>query len=140
MPTNPPRAPETARLLILDDDVAIGQLLVFVAQKAGYQARLCGDPAVFFDTVQQWAPTHLAIDLAMPGMHGLDVMRQLAASGCTAWVIVSSGAGVADIDAALHQAQTLGLRTAGALIKPFSLASVRALLARTARGQGSETP
>lgn len=119
------------RLLVLDDDAAIGQLLVFVAQRAGYEARLCAQAADFLQAVHDWLPTHLAIDLSMPDMPGLEVMRQVAAQGSQAWVIISSGAGAAEIESALQHARALGLRTAGALPKPFSLHSMRELLAQT---------
>ena len=125
-----------ARLLILDDDPTVGRLLVYVAQAAGFEARLCERAHDFFEAVRDWAPTLLAIDLQMPDMDGLDVMRALAADGCTARVIISSGAGRAEVDAALLQAQGLGLHMAGVLAKPFSLASLRALLAQPHDGPG----
>lgn len=129
--TATPASAPKGRLLVLDDDEAIGQLLVLVAQRAGYEVRLCMHAAHFFGALQSWSPTHLAIDLTMPDMPGLEVMRQVAAQGSRAWVIVSSGAGAADIEAALQHARSLGLRTAGALPKPFSLKSMRELLAQT---------
>ena len=125
------------RLLVLDDDETVGRLLVFVAQGAGFEAQLCERPQAFFEAVQGWAPTHLAIDLLMPEMSGLDVMRALAASGCTARIIISSGSGRAEADAALLAAQGLGLRMAGVLPKPFSLASFRALLAQADEEPGA---
>lgn len=119
------------RLLVLDDDASIGQLLLIVAQRAGFEARLCGHAAEFFEALQHWSPTHLAIDLTLPDMPGLEVMQHVAAQGSRAWVIISSGAGAAEIESALQHARALGLRTAGALPKPFSLSSVRELLAQT---------
>lgn len=118
------------RLLVLDDDEMVGQLLVFVAQRAGFEARMCDRPQAFFDLVASWSPTHLAIDLAMPEMDGAEVMVQLGASLCPARIIISSGAGPAETDAALQQARSLGLDVAGVLAKPFSLSSLRALLAQ----------
>ncbi len=119
------------RLLVLDDDAAIGQLLVLVAQRSGFEARLCAQAAEFLQALKDWLPSHLAIDLTLPDMPGLQVMQHVAAQGCRAWVIISSGAGAAEIEAALDHARALGLRTAGALPKPFSLNSMRALLAQT---------
>ncbi len=129
------RGPQAERLLILDDEATIGELLMAVAIRLGFEARLCSCAASFFRATAEWSPTHLAIDLTMPDMSGQEVMRQLASDGCQARVIISSGAGREDINDALAQAQALGLRTAGALSKPFSLASVRALLTAT---NGSE--
>jgi DNA-binding response OmpR family regulator len=126
------------RLLVLDDDETVGMLLVFVAQRAGFEARLCERPQDFFEALATWAPSHLAIDLHMPQMSGLDVLRRLAASHCPSWVIISTGAGGAEVETALRTAQELGLRTAGALPKPFTLAGVRALLMPT--GPAEEGP
>jgi CheY-like chemotaxis protein len=117
------------RLLVLDDDATVGTVLVFVAQSVGFEARLCEQAPAFFEALTEWLPTHLAIDLSMPGMGGVEVMRRLAAKGCAASIIISSGAGREEIDEAHREAQALGLRVAGTLPKPFSVSALRALLA-----------
>ena len=71
----------------------------------------------------------MAIDLSIPGSSGAEVLRRLAAAGCAAQVIISSGASASELDAALQEAQSLGLKTAGVLPKPFSIAALRTLLA-----------
>ena len=116
------------RLLILDDDETVGMLLVVVAQRAGFEARMCERPQAFFEALGAWAPTHVSVDLRMPEMSGLEVLRRLAAQHCTAQVIISSGAGASEVDVAVQAAQDLGLHTAGVLPKPFTLAGLRALL------------
>ena len=116
------------RLLVLDDDETVGMLLVIVAQRAGFEARLCERPQAFFDALADWQPTHVAVDLRMPEMDGLEVLRHLAALRCTARVIISSGAGAGEVDMALQAAQDLGLDKPGLLPKPFTLIGLRALL------------
>jgi DNA-binding response OmpR family regulator len=116
------------RLLVLDDDPTVGGLLVMVAESVDFEARLCETAAAFFETLADSPPTHVAIDLSMPDVSGLEVLRQLAAGTCRARIIISSGAGHAELDAALQLAQGLGLPTAGVLAKPFSVASLRTLL------------
>jgi DNA-binding response OmpR family regulator len=116
------------RLLILDDDAVVGQILRVAAKGAGFEARWCERPDDFFDALGPWQPSHVAIDLLMPELSGRDVLRRLAASACRAQVIVSSGMGADDLEAALAEARALGLLTAGMLTKQFSLAAVRALL------------
>ena len=123
------------RLLVLDDDETVGMLLVFVAERAGFEARLCERPQPFFEALSAWSPTHLAVDLRMPEMSGLEVLRRLAALECRAWVIISSGAGAGEVEVALQAAQDLGLRTAGNLPKPFTLAGLRALLMQPGAGE-----
>jgi DNA-binding response OmpR family regulator len=116
------------RLLILDDDPMVGQILSMASKSAGFEARWCEAPEAFFAAATEWQPTHVAVDLLMPDISGLDVLRRLAERGCRAAVIISSGLGAGELQDALDEARALGLPTAGVLPKPFSLASVRALL------------
>ena len=125
----------SGRLLVLDDDPTVGKLLVMVAQTVGFEARLCEHAPVFFQTVNEWRPTHVAIDLSMPDMDGLQVLDRLAADECRSSVIISSGAGRAEIDAALLHARSLNLVTVGVLPKPFSVSSLRKLLLADANSE-----
>ena len=117
-----------ARLLILDDDAMVGQILLMAAKGAGCEARWCERHEAFFEAVGEWQPTHVAVDMLMPDISGRDVLHRLAAEGCLARVIVSSGLGASELEEVLGEARSLGLQTAGVLAKPFSLAAVRALL------------
>jgi ActR/RegA family two-component response regulator len=116
------------RLLILDDDAAVGQMLAGAAQALGFAERLCTEVADFLEALEPWAPTHLAIDLSLPGSSGEAVMRLVAGTPCRARVIVFSGAGAAELEQAVATATALGLPVAGVLPKPFRLAALRALL------------
>lgn len=118
------------RLLILDDDPAVGQILALMAQACGFDNQWCEAAAGFYQRLADWAPTHLAIDLTLPDTTGVEVLRRVAQAGSTAQVIVCSGAGRGELDAALHECRTLGLLAAGVLAKPFRLADVRALLGK----------
>lgn len=116
------------RLLVLDDDATVGQILVMAAQSAGFEARWCEDLPGFVDGLGQWAPTHVCLDLRLPQVSPEQVLQSLADAGCLARVIVCSGAAPADLQAALALAHQLGLPTAGVLAKPFRLAELRRLL------------
>lgn len=116
------------RLLVLDDDVTVGQILVMGAQGVGFEARWCEEVPRFIETIGTWDPTHIAVDLRMPGVQPEEIMQCLADAQCQARIIVCSGAAPVDLQAALSQARALGLRAAGALAKPFRLAELRALL------------
>jgi DNA-binding response OmpR family regulator len=116
------------KLLILDDDDTVGQILLMGAQASGFEARLCGEVAAFFELLDPWAPTHVAIDLTLPDTSGAEVLRRLAQAGCRARVLICSGAGAAELDAALAQTRALGLDGAGVLAKPYTLAKLRALI------------
>ncbi|MFN0186263.1 MAG: hypothetical protein ACKVQR_20810, partial [Aquabacterium sp.] len=62
------------RLLILDDDPTLGQTLMLGAQTCGFEGRWCDEPDAFIDMLGAWAPTHLAIDLTLPGSSGAQVL------------------------------------------------------------------
>ncbi len=117
------------RLLILDDDPMTGQTIMSIAEFAGIDARFTPSPTEFFQLVDQWNPTHIAIDLIMPEMDGVQVMTQLAQHQCTAQIIITSGVGTRVLEAAGRSAAEHGLNIAGVLAKPFTPASLRRLLA-----------
>jgi DNA-binding response OmpR family regulator len=116
------------RLLILDDDATVGQILVIGAAAADFEARLCVQAEQFFEMLESWTPTHVALDLSLPDIAPDQLMRRLCESGCRAKVIIVSGAARAELDEALNDARALGLDAPAALPKPFSMAVLRSLL------------
>jgi DNA-binding response OmpR family regulator len=118
-----------ARLLVLDDEATVGQILVMAAQAAGFEARCCEDLAGFTQTLVGWEPSHVVLDLGIPDTTPTQVLQALVDARCQAQVIFCSGAAPADLQAVLALARQMGLRAAGVLAKPFRLAELRALLA-----------
>lgn len=116
------------KLLILDDEIAIAKTIATIAEMAGLEARITTNPAEFFHLLDEWRPTHIALDLVMPEMDGVQVMARLAERGCRARVIITSGVGSRVLDAAGRSAAEHGLQIAGMLAKPFSPAALRTLL------------
>jgi EAL domain-containing protein (putative c-di-GMP-specific phosphodiesterase class I) len=134
------------RLLILDDDLAVGQTLALVAKDLGMESRLTTSVGKFFASLDEWNPTHITVDLVMPDMDGVEVLRLLAARGCRARIIISSGVGSRILDAARRSAAEHGLDIAGVLPKPFLRSTLHAMLGaqeskealRTAHGRGAQ--
>ncbi|MFN3842666.1 MAG: EAL domain-containing protein [Rehaibacterium terrae] len=116
------------RLLVLDDDPLIGRTIQFIAQGVGLAARYTHDPGEFFAVLAEWEPTHVALDLVMPGMDGVEVLVQLAQRNCRARIIITSGMGGRVLDAAGRSGVEHGLDILGVLPKPFSASMLRALL------------
>ena len=127
-----------ARLLILDDDPHIGKMVQLIAESVGLAARFMTNTAEFFRAVDEWHPTHIAVDLVMPEMDGVEVLVKLADRKCRAKIIITSGAGARVLDAAGRTANEHGLNISGVLSKPFSPRTLRALLvgAPALRNQG----
>jgi EAL domain-containing protein (putative c-di-GMP-specific phosphodiesterase class I)/FixJ family two-component response regulator len=118
-----------SRFLILDDDPDVGRLMQAMAGGSGIESRFTSSQDEFFRLVKQWAPTHIAVDLVMPNMDGVQVLVGLAERACRSWIIITSGVGDRVLDAAGRSAAEHGLNIAGVLSKPFPTAQLRKLLA-----------
>lgn len=134
------------RLLILDDEAAVGKFIRTVAEGFGLEAQVTTAPAEFFALIDQWNPTHIALDLVMPEMDGVQVLGELAKRHCEARIIITSGVGGKVLEAARRTAGENGLRIVGVLSKPFQSSTLRSLLFESETGvfavisDASETP
>jgi EAL domain-containing protein (putative c-di-GMP-specific phosphodiesterase class I) len=116
------------RLLIFDDDEAVGKTLGHIARRMGVDAQIVTHPKAFLQRLETWQPTHIALDLVMPEMDGVQVLRLLAERQCRAMIIITSGVGSRVLDAAQRAAEESDLNIAGILPKPFNPATVKELL------------
>jgi DNA-binding response OmpR family regulator len=120
------------RLLLVDDDPAIFGYIRRVAEQEGYQVRATDRPATFFAAFADFDPTLLMLDLAMPDVDGIEIMRWLADRQCRAPIVIVSGFDQSVLDSAGHLGEARGLKIAAMLTKPVRLATLRELLQRLA--------
>jgi EAL domain-containing protein (putative c-di-GMP-specific phosphodiesterase class I) len=133
--------PAPGRLLILDDDEAVGRTLGLCAQGMGLQTRVVGDVAAFVHQLDTWSPTHIALDLVMPEMDGVQILHMLAQRHCAAMIIITSGLGGRVLAAAQRSAEEQSLNIAGVLPKPFDPSTLRELLGKLPLARpGERTP
>jgi DNA-binding NarL/FixJ family response regulator len=116
-------------LLILDDDEMVGILIETIGGLSGMATRRVLDHEAFFAAFVAERPSHVVVDLTMPGMPGEDVLRELAALACMARVVVCSGSEPERLATAAALATSLGLTCVGVLPKPFPMAAMRQALA-----------
>lgn len=116
------------RVLVFEDDPGVGALIRFVAESMGLDARCISTSGEFFEAVNDWAPTIIAIDLLMPDMDGVQVIGALADRGCRARIIITGGLGSRVLDAARRSAVEHGLHVLGALSKPFLIDTLQLLI------------
>lgn len=128
------------RLLILDDEPAIGHMIMQAAQRAGVEARYCRTAGEFFPELERWAPSHLLIDLVMPQFDGVEVLSRLAQTRTSAGVIITSGLGGRVLQTAERAATARGLCVLGVLAKPFSMRALRELLSATVEEKAGAEP
>jgi EAL domain-containing protein (putative c-di-GMP-specific phosphodiesterase class I)/CheY-like chemotaxis protein len=121
-------------VLVIDDEPAIGEVISLVAQELGMSCTVLTSALELADEPDP-AVTAICIDLMMPGMDGIEVVRRLAAQQCRATIVLMSGHDRSVLRSVQEMARTLGLRTAEPLQKPFRLADIRAMLNAVAEPQ-----
>ncbi|WP_440997576.1 EAL domain-containing response regulator [Arhodomonas sp. SL1] len=136
---NPGDAHADGRILILDDDPQVGQTVAWMAENLGMQSRATTNPTRFFELLEEWPPSHIVLDLVMPAMDGVEIMRHLAGRHCQARIIISSGVGTRVLDAARRAAAEHALPVAGVLPKPFTTDKLEDLLHRGTELAAGET-
>jgi EAL domain-containing protein (putative c-di-GMP-specific phosphodiesterase class I)/CheY-like chemotaxis protein len=106
------------KILVIDDEGDIGELITTVAREMGFQCDATHEPITFLEKLSP--DTNLVLlDLIMPEMDGIELLRLLGKRKCKAGIILMSGLGVRTIESAEKFAQALGLFIVGHLQKPF---------------------
>ncbi|MCH9651095.1 MAG: EAL domain-containing response regulator [Deltaproteobacteria bacterium] len=120
------------RLLIVEDDPEIGALIGRIAEKCGFETAISAD----FETLhgENLASYSVVIlDLHLPRVDGVEIIRFLAAEECQAGLILVSGVDKRLIKAAEKIARERGLRVVGSLTKPFHPTELRKFLQASRR-------
>ena len=121
------RAPQ---LLLIDDEPALATFVAHAAEECGFEPTLTSDDRTFREKFGQQRPDMVALDLGMPGMDGVELLRFLAEESFKAPVIIISGFDRRVLESAFRLGEALGLTMAGPLEKPVRLEELEDLLNR----------
>ena len=121
-------ATASARVLVVEDDEAIADVLRRSLRAEGHEVRSAGDGAEALTAAEQFAPDLVVLDLGLPRLDGMEVCRRLRAESDVPILILTARTETED--------RVRGLDTGADdyLPKPFErselLARIRALLRR----------
>jgi two-component system response regulator MprA len=127
-----------ARVLVVEDDDAISQVLQRSLRMEGYDVRIAGDGVSGLDQVQSFLPDLVILDLGLPKLDGIEVAKQMREREDIPILVLTAR------DAVESRVEGLDAGADDYLVKPFErqelLARLRALLRRRPpRGQATLT-
>lgn len=107
-------------VLVVDDEPTILEVLARYLERAGYRTRVAVDGAQAIDAVALSRPDLVVLDLMLPGVDGLEVMRRLRAQDRNAIPVIVLTAKGEEAD------RVIGLRLGADdyVVKPFSPAEL----------------
>jgi two-component system response regulator MtrA len=117
-----------SRVLVVDDDPALAEMLTIVLRGEGFDTAVVGDGTRALPAVRDLKPDVVLLDLMLPGMNGIDVCRAIRTESGVPIVMLTAKTDTVDI--------VLGLESGADdyVVKPFKpkelVARIRARVRR----------
>jgi two-component system response regulator MprA len=71
-----PGAQQPARVLVVDDERSLRELLAYGLGQAGFSVRTVADGSAAFPVLQAWQPDVIVLDVMLPGRDGLTLLPE----------------------------------------------------------------
>jgi len=118
------------RLLIVEDDTALGALLEEYLSETGYHIHMCHDGDVALELLEHKTFDLVLSDIMLPGASGLDILRMAGGNpGHTLVILMTGFSGIEDVLHAVEQGAYDFVN------KPFQLPEIRIRLDNAANYQ-----
>ena len=119
---------DTGRVLVVEDDVSIADVLRRTLRQEGHEVRSAGDGVEALKVAEDFVPDLVVLDLGLPKLDGVEVLKRLRATSDVPLLILTARTETDD------RVQGLDTGADDYLVKPFErkelLARLRALLRR----------
>ncbi|MBN1658561.1 MAG: response regulator transcription factor [Anaerolineae bacterium] len=126
------------RILIVDDDALMRRSLAFNLEQAGYRPMTAADAERALDLARREPPDLVLLDIGLPGMDGLDALREFRSRADVPIIFLTARR------RELDQALGLELGADDYVTKPFDLgvllARIKAVLRRVERAMPAAAP
>jgi two-component system, OmpR family, response regulator len=124
------------RILIIDDDPAICEYMQTLLEKDGFVVKTLSDPTLAEQEVRQGEYHVIILDLMMPKMDGIEVLRRIRAIDTDIAVVIFTAH--PNLDTAVA---SLKLDAVDYIKKPFNVDEFREVLSRVMKKKGlARTP
>ena len=124
----------THRILVVDDEPSVSDLLAYNLRKAHYEISIAADGREALRRAREFRPDLILLDLMIPEVDGLDVCRELRKSGNVPVIMITARG--EEIDRVIG----LELGADDYVTKPFSVRELMARIKAVLRRAQNETP
>ena len=109
------------KVLVVDDDPQIRKILTRMLEPSTYEIRSVDDGFAAIQSVREWGPDLVILDIMMPGMSGIEVCRQIREenAGGTLQILMLSAK-----DSQADRLRALEYGANDYVTKPFHIASL----------------
>lgn len=118
------------RLLLIDDEPTLAEFLASAATESGFEPVITEQDEQFRQAFLADRPDMVALDLGMPGMDGVELIRFLADQNYDAPVLIVSGFDRRVLESAIRLGEALGLKMVGPIEKPVRFEVLEDMLSR----------
>jgi two-component system response regulator MtrA len=87
----------TPRILVVDDDPALAEMIGIVLRADGFDPSFCGDGAAALDAFHETTPDLVLLDLMLPGLDGIEVCRALRAESGVPIIMLTAKSDTTDV-------------------------------------------
>ncbi|MFN7244819.1 MAG: response regulator, partial [Dietzia cercidiphylli] len=103
----------TPKILVVDDDAALAEMLTIVLRGEGFETEVVGDGVQAIETFRAVQPDLVLLDLMLPGRSGIDVCRDIRGESRVPIVMLTAKTDTVDV--------VLGLESGADdyIMKPF---------------------
>jgi two-component system response regulator MtrA len=124
----------TARILVVDDDNALSEMIGIVLQSEGFDPSFCADGALALEAFRSLKPDLVLLDLMLPGLDGIEVCSLIRAESGTPIIMLTARTDTTDVVKGLESGAD------DYMVKPFNpkelVARIRTRLRPAAAGGG----
>ena len=86
-----------ARILVVDDDIALAEMIGIVLHGEGFEPSFCADGALALDAFHAGKPDLVLLDLMLPGLDGIEVCRLIRAESGTPIIMLTAKSDTTDV-------------------------------------------
>jgi two-component system, OmpR family, response regulator MtrA len=116
------------RVLVVDDDASLAEMLMIVLRQEGFEGRICPRGDLALEAFHDFRPDLVLLDVMLPGKDGIDVCKEIRAESGVPIVMLTAKGDTVDV--------VVGLETGADdyVVKPFKpkelVARIRARVRR----------